>query len=236
MNILLINPGRRDYLVKYFLDLSKIFKLKIFLIDPNKFIPSFSVSKKTFNFISPTLDDKKKFVIFLKKFVKKNKINVIFPISEHELQILADEKMYFEKIGVCVVISNSKIIQLCNNKLLTNEFLLKNKILFPKVLSYKKINKNLPVIKKDVFGNGSKDQGIIKNTKEIPKINHKKYFFQKYLNYQEYGMDILNDLNGKYVHSCVKKKLQMRAGDTDRVQIVHSKIFEKIAKKISFAL
>jgi hypothetical protein len=74
MNILLINPGRRDYLVKYFINLSKKYKLKIFLVDKDKNIPSFAVSKKTFNFISPPVKKKKRIYSFSKKinFRKKN--------------------------------------------------------------------------------------------------------------------------------------------------------------------
>ena len=36
MKILLLNPGRRDYLVKYFLDLSNKFNLKIFILTQTK--------------------------------------------------------------------------------------------------------------------------------------------------------------------------------------------------------
>ena len=64
MNILLINPGRRDYLIKYFCNLQKKFKIKIFLIDPNKNIPSFKVTKKTLNFICPIAKKKKNFQNF----------------------------------------------------------------------------------------------------------------------------------------------------------------------------
>ena len=46
MNILLINPGRKDYIINYFLKLTKKFKANLFLIDPDKNIASFAVSKK----------------------------------------------------------------------------------------------------------------------------------------------------------------------------------------------
>ena len=32
----------------------------------------------------------------------------------------------------------------------------------------------------------------------------------------EYGMDILNDLEGNFVHASFRKKLSMRAGETDK--------------------
>jgi len=73
MNILLTNPGRRDYLVKYFISLSKKYKLNIFLVDKYKNIPSFAVSKKTFNFICPPVKNKKKYIRFLRKLILKKK-------------------------------------------------------------------------------------------------------------------------------------------------------------------
>jgi carbamoyl-phosphate synthase large subunit len=236
MNLLLINPGRRDYLIKYFDILSKKYQLKIFLIDKEKNTASFAASKKTFNFISPAVKNKKKYIIFLRKFVSEKKINVIFPFSEWELKILADEKFYYKKKSVEVVVSGSKIINICQNKLLTIKFLQKNKILYPKLINFKHIKKHLPVIKKRVLGSGSKDQVIIKNLYDIPRENSKNFFLQKYLNCQEYGVDILNDLNGNYIHSSFKKKILMRAGDTDKAILVYSKCFEDFAKKISFAL
>ncbi len=48
--------------------------------------------------------------------------------------------------------------------------------------------------------------------------------------------DILNDLSGKYLHSCAKKKLFIRSGDTDKAQMLNNKIFTNFAKKLSKAL
>ena len=46
-------------------------------------------------------------------------------------------------------------------------------------------------------------------------------------------MDILNDFQGNYVHSFVRKKLSMKNGETDKAISSNSKKFSKIAKKIS---
>ena len=58
----------------------------------------------------------------------------------------------------------------------------------------KELKKNLPVIKKEVRGNSSKNQMIINSIDQIPKIENKNFFFQKYIKSEEFGMDILNDL------------------------------------------
>ena len=98
MKILLVNPGRRDYVVNFFLD------------------------------ICPKVTNKKKFKFFLRKFILKKKINVVFPISEWELEILAKEKSFYEKKNVKIIISNLSLIRTCKNKILMSKTLLQNKL------------------------------------------------------------------------------------------------------------
>ena len=236
MRILLINPGRREYLVKYFQELKKKYNFLLYLIDADIYSPSFKMNKSNYNFVSPKVSDKENFKKFLKSYIFKNKINVVFPMSEYELEILAEQKKFYLKRGVRIIISDLKIIRLCKNKLKCYDFLKKNKIKYPKIIEAKNVNNNLPIIKKEVSGNGSKNQFII-NRKIYPKPKkNKKYFYQKYLNSIEIGIDILNDLEGKYLHSCAKKKIAMRSGNTDKAEIIFSKKTSSFAKKLSKCL
>lgn len=236
MNILLVNPGRRDYMVNFFLSLKKKYNLNIFLVDPDKNIPSFKVSMLTNNNVCPKVKNSKKFLSFLNKFVSKNKIDVIFPISDRELKILSQKKKFFMKKGVNVIVSDLKIIENCQNKIKFSKYLKKFNILCPKIITKKNIKKNLPVIKKEVNGSASKNQEVIFKSSQININYEKKFFFQKFLKYQEYNLDILNDLNGNYLHSCAKKKLFIRSGETDKAVMINNKVFENFAKKLSKVL
>ena len=236
MRILLVNPGRRDYIVKFFLNIKKKYNLKIYLIDADKFIPSFKVSNITNNYISPRVKDKKKFKIFLRKFIAEKKINVVFPLSEWELESLAEEKNFYKRKKVEIIISNLKLIKICKNKILMTKKLLQNDFLSPEIIKFSEIHKKLPVIKKKISGSGSKLQSLILKKWQLPKKIQKEFFFQKYLKNDEYGIDILNDLNGNYVHHCSRKKILIRSGDTDKAIIVDGKVFEDFAKKLSFFL
>ena len=233
MRILLINPGRRDYMINFFLKLKKKYNLKIYLIDADKFIPAFKVTNKTNNFISPTVNKKKKFKIFLRKFISKKKINVVFPISEWELELLAEEKNFYKRKKVEIVISNLKIIKTCKNKVLMSKKLIENNFFSPEIIKFTEIYKKLPVIKKKILGSGSKSQSLIFKKWQTPKKMEKEFFFQKYLKGDEYGIDILNDLNGNYVHHCCRKKILIRSGDTDKAIIVKNQVFDDFAKKLS---
>ena len=139
MKILLLNPGRRDYLVKYFLDLSNKFNLKIFILDSDKNIPSFKISKKLKTlFVQKQI---KNYLYFLKNFVKKKENKSNFPLSEHEMFKLSKEKKNFQKMGINIVISDFKVINLCKNKLKTYDFLKQNKVMFPKIVKFKELKK-----------------------------------------------------------------------------------------------
>jgi carbamoyl-phosphate synthase large subunit len=49
---------------------------------------------------------------------------------------------------------------------------------------------------------------------------------------EEYGLDIINDLSGHYVCTFAKRKLRMRAGQTDRAVTVKDKEIEKLGQLI----
>ncbi len=236
MRILLVNPGRRDYIVNFFLKIRKKYNLKIYLIDADKFVPSFKVSNKTNNFICPKVKEKKKFKIFLRKFISEKKIDIVFPLSEWELELLAEEKIFYKRKKVEIVISDLQIIKICKNKILMSKKLLQNNFFSPEIVKFSEINKKLPIIKKKISGSGSKFQSLIQKKWQAPKKKQREFFFQKYLKGEEYGIDILNDLNGNYVHHCCRKKILIRSGDTDKALIVKYKIFEDFAKKLSSVL
>jgi carbamoyl-phosphate synthase large subunit len=65
----------------------------------------------------------------------------------------------------------------------------------------------------------------------------KSVLIQERLSGQEYGLDVINDLDGRYMNTFVKHKLVMRAGETDRAVTVENdqlkKLGEKIGQKLS---
>lgn len=56
---------------------------------------------------------------------------------------------------------------------------------------------------------------------------------QQMIRGQEYGIEILNDLDGNYVTTFAKKKVAMRSGETDIAETVDPKMFEDTAILIS---
>ena len=58
-------------------------------------------------------------------------------------------------------------------------------------------------------------------------------FIEEYIDGEEFGADIVNDLNGDFVGVYVKKKLSMRSGETEIAETIKMPSFQKYANIIS---
>src|SRR5690606_10426320 len=59
---------------------------------------------------------------------------------------------------------------------------------------------------------------------------------QERLNSPEYGLDVINDLQGRYVTTFARRKLAMRAGETDRAVTIADERFTKAGARIGTTL
>jgi carbamoyl-phosphate synthase large subunit len=213
--------------------------------------------------ITPCIYDKE-YINFLLKFCNEKSVNVIISLFDIDLPILSRNIKRFENIGVRLIISNEKAIEICNDKWKTYRFLSSIGLKQPKTyISINACNEDLdkgkikfPLILKPRWGTGS--IGIFEiDTKEEIDILYKKLhriIFNSYLRFEsnqdidsciviqekligkEFGLDILNDLNGVYVITVAKQKLAMRSGETDIAQIIDSSLFVPVSKIIAESL
>jgi carbamoyl-phosphate synthase large subunit len=71
---------------------------------------------------------------------------------------------------------------------------------------------------------------------EASRVKGEEVIFQEFIKGQEYGLDVVNDLEGKYVATLGKKKMAMRAGETDSAVTMKSEELEMLGKTVSEAL
>lgn len=231
MKILLTNIGRRTYLLDYLCDLKKKYKrIKIFVSDSNINAAGMNWGKNIITIKTPQAKDTKKYLSKIKKTCIQYKIDLVIPISDRDLSILSLHEQSFKKIKTKLLISSNKVIKICNNKLLTHNFCKKNNINTPEI---KTDNVDYSFILKPIYGSGSKNIIYKREIYKKTKINNKKFFYQKKISGQEYGLDILNDFEGRYVSCCIKKKLLIRSGETDQAEIIFNNELVNLAKKIS---
>ena len=242
MNILLTSVGRRAYMVKYFKNVDGVDEVHVCNSDDKTV--AFHYADKSV--ISPLIYDDN-YIPFLLNYCLENKIDIVISLFDIDLLVLAKNKKEFEKIGTRVIVSEPELVEICNDKWKSYLFLKENGFNTPK--TYLSLEDTInaidsgeiryPVIVKPRFGCGSIAMSIAedemallyyfrRNTRAINKSYLKyesssvdeKIIYQECLVGQEYGVDIINDLNGNFQNAIAKKKIAMRAGETDIAELV----------------
>lgn len=260
MNILLTSVGRRSYLVNYFKEAVTSLNGKVFAANS---IATYALKQADAFTLTPQIYSSE-YIDYLINYCEKNKITVLISLFDIDLPILAKNKQRFKDAGVDVIVSDPEVIDICNDKWKTYQFLVKNNINTPKTyISLEKAvqaidSKELgyPVIIKPRWGMGS--IGIYK----VDDLNELKVLYKKvrneiessYLKFEsnadidqailiqqcitsdEYGIEVVNDLQKNYVTTFCKKKLAMRSGETDQAITIEDIKLSLIGKKLSSAL
>lgn len=257
LNILLTSSGRRGYLVNYFKEALKGRGI-VHAGNSSNQAPAFYYADKFV--VTPLIYDNN-YVPFLMDYCKENNISVIIPLFDVDLMVLANNKNKFAEQGVEVVVSEPEIIGICNDKWMTYCFCVENNIDVPKTyLNLEAVKKALvrheirfPIMIKPRWGMGSIAVCEAENYKELEILGDKvkREIFSSYLKFeseigkencilyqqklaaQEYGLDIINDLNRNYQNTIVRKKIAMRSGETDCAVVVDDDKIKKFGLKIS---
>jgi len=259
MNILLTSAGRRTYIVEYF---KNALEGKGLVHAANSdWSTALELADKAV--ITPEIYNNT-YINFLIEYCEKNSIQAIIPLFDIDLPVLAKAIDRFEEIGVTVIVSKEESIAICNDKWETYHFLKKNKINCPKTYivlkelkqDLKDKNISFPIIIKPRWGMGSIGLNIAHSLEELDfyyekvlkdiKNSYLKFesqqkldqsvLLQEFISGQEYGLDVINDLNSTFLTTVVKKKISMRAGETDVAQTIQDERLEKIGRKISHQL
>lgn len=243
INILFTNTGRRTYLIEYAFNIidNYNYDMKIYVSDASEDTASFWVDKRISKLLTPYVSkNEERYINELLGNCQKHDIDIVIPLMDFELLALAKNINEFEKINTKVIVSNYNLVKALLNKSETSLLCKKINVNYPKIWeSIKDFDGKFPVIKKEIKGSGSKGLQIIRSRNELNTLDrsfNKKYILQEYIKGQEYGADIFNDLNGNYLHCCVKKKILMRSGETDKARTVNSVKYNKICRKIGESL
>ena len=237
MNILITNIGRKVYFAEFLINLKNKFKnLNIHLADNDDFAAAQNCGKTKNHKIPLVSGGSRKYLNAIKKIILKNRINLIIPLTNHDLKILSLNKEKLRKYNCEVLIPSYNLVKKLLNKELSHHLCKEKKINVPNTYFNIKefgVKKNNLFIKKYKLGSASTGMSIIKKIKKNHFYNN--YFVQDFIRGQELHFDILNDFKGNYLASCVKKKIQMRDGETHKAEVLYNKKFENLAKRISKA-
>lgn len=262
MNILLTSAGRRSYLVRYFKEaLDHEGQGGLVHASNSAWCPAFSCADRTV--VTPMIHDRA-YIPFLLEYCKREAISLLIPLFDIDIPVLAAHREEFAAAGVTVVTADPEAAGVCNDKWLTHQVLTQADIRVPAawtdreaaLAAIKDGAVSWPITVKPRWGMGSISVYRADNEEELRVFEGKcrkgiqdsylKYesmedkescvLFQETLKGQEYGLDVINDLEGRYRSTIVKKKIAMRSGETDAAESVEHKGLSDLGKKLGVLL
>ncbi len=241
MNILILSAGTRNKIVEYFVK-TLVGKGKVIATDMSNLAPAIYEADK--HYIVPKMTSPN-YVDTIVDICKKEEINGVLSLIDPELSLLAKNEKLFEAIGTKIIGSSYELCEMSLDKyrmfLWLNEHQYKcAKSYMDKIEFYKDVEKGeitYPVFVKPARGSASIAISKVydKETVDLLFEHDDGLMIQEYLNGQEIGADVYIDMiSGEVVSIFTKKKIKMRAGETDKaVSFKDEKLFELIKKFVS---
>lgn len=236
MNILILSVGTRCQLVKYFKSKENGFD-KVITTDCSEYSPALYFSDSYY--IVPLMTDDTYISVIL-NICKKEKINVLLPLQEDELELISRNRCVFEKLNILTVVSELNSLKICRDKFSLYQHLKKNNVnCINTYISVSKLNnESFPVFVKPRYGSGSVGALKINSLgllKEYCCNCSEELIIQPFMDAIEYGADVYVDFISKKVSSIfLKRKIRMRAGETEKaVSVTDTGLFEFISKTLA---
>lgn len=254
MNILFTCAGRRTYLLKYFKENLSEGDM-IVATDMQLSAPALQAADVKVQV--PAVYDPNYIDITL-GICKQYSIDALMSLNDLELPILAENKAKFEALGVKVIVSDPKVIDICFDKYKTAQWTESIGLNAPKTYvrlddAKKALSSGeiaFPLFMKPRWGSGSIGLETIDDMEELDiyynilmkkikktilataSVGDEYIMIQEKLTGNEFGLDVMNDLEGNNVGVSVKQKLAMRAGETDKAITVDLPEVREMGKRI----
>lgn len=243
MNILILSSGTRNKIVEYFkksLDGSG----NVVCTDMSEFAPSIYISDKYYIVPGMTTPG---YIDVILSICKLEKIDGVFSLIDPELSFLAANENRFAEIGTKVIGSTYDLCEMSLDKYAMYKWLEKHgyncaKSYIDKEKFYEDVEAQkvgYPVFVKPVKGSASIFISKVYDKETLEQLFEKNdgLMIQEFLNGQEIGADVYIDFISKNVVSIfTKKKIKMRAGETDKaVSFKDEKLFKLIKKFVEDA-
>lgn len=260
MNVLLSCVGRRNYLVRYFKEALNGRGL-VLAADSDPTAPGLKEADR--GFVVPKVTDSS-FCTAMAEICNEHRVNLLVPLNDLELPVLAHNREVFIQVRTLPLVSSPSVIHKCLDKWETVRFLDANRIPAPKTyysledvlesLAFGRVS--FPLVVKPRWGTASIGVETVRDHEELhaayllvrQRIDRSflawasrsdpehSIIIQEHLQGPEFGLDVINDLQGCYVTTFAKRKISMRAGETDKAVTVDSKALTDLGGRIGRAL
>jgi carbamoyl-phosphate synthase large subunit len=256
MNVLLTCAGRRNCLVHFFKQALGE-SGKVFACDSSDHAPALAEADR--KFLVPPIDHPAYFDA-LAALCREHQVRLLLSVHDMELAGLAQRAPSFREAGTIAVVPPPHVVATCQDKWAAFHYLKANDIPTPDTyLSVTETQQALargevafPLVIKPRWGTSSIGVECVENDRELglayewgrARVGRTMLgrlsqsdpehclIIQEWLRGEEYGLDVVNDLDGRYAGTLARRKLVMRAGNTDRALTVHEPRLEQLGQAL----
>ena len=261
MNILFTCAGRRNYLAGYF----RAAREGVRVVGADMVAHAPALQECDAAWLVPSVFDPG-YVEAIARVCETESIDLVVSLNDHELPVLARARARIERTGARVLVSAPEVIDLCFDKLRSAEWLAERGIGTPHTLTdlaavhaaLETGELSLPLVVKPRWGSASAatfsvytreelDHAFALVTAEVRRgvdaphsggeaAPEARVIVQQRLAGTEFGVDVLNDLEGRPRSVYVKEKIAMRSGETDRACLREEPRLSALGERIGAAL
>lgn len=238
MNILILAAGTRNKIVQYF---KRTFEGVGLVVATDASVLGPAIYDADKYYIVPSITEPG-YIDKILEICKKERINGVLSLIDPELELLAENEDRFEEVGTKVIGSSVDLCKLSLDKYQMYQWLVSHnykcaRSWMNKELFYQEASNGLvsyPVFVKPAKGSASLSisKALDKETVELLMNHNSELMIQEFLDGQEIGADVYIDMiSGEVVSIFTKKKIKMRAGETDKsVSFKNQALFDYIEK------
>lgn len=183
------------------------------------------------------------FVPRLREICAAEKVSMVIPTIDPELQSLAEAREQFRSEGVRIVISDPAVVAIARDKQKTADFLAAHGIHAPKTAPVAEVlNKpgswRWPILLKPISGSSSVGVQICENAKDLEAASKSRpdYLAQEYWQGREFTVNMFFDESGSLRCAIPHWRKERRAGEVSKGMTLREAALLKLARNLAAAL
>ncbi|MDV2583339.1 ATP-grasp domain-containing protein [Alkalibacillus haloalkaliphilus] len=156
----------------------------------------------------------------------RENIALIIPTIDVDLLILArNKRMIEENTNAKVLIADTSVVEICRDKIKTQEFLQANSFGAPKMYTDSEVTNNpveFPLFIKPKSGSASINTFIVNNSDEFKVYRNivEEPIIQEFIEGDEYTIDVFLDWHSNVITTVPRLRLETRAGEISKGKII----------------
>lgn len=236
--LLLTCVGRRVELVQAFRQAARSLQIamEIHGADANPLSPALHFVDKTHT-VAPIREGH--YIEELLRIVRKHKIDLLIPLIDPELGVIASATEQFDQLGCQAVISSPEVVRVTRDKIATYRALRRAGIDTPRTRLWTDAVRcqrhRFPYFLKPRTGSAGMENHVIHDRRELETFGRRvdDAIVQEFVEGVEHTLDVYTGLDGRPRCIVPRKRLETRTGEVSKGLIVKDRAIMAVGKRVA---